>query len=62
MAADWIALIKEQGEVAKRMATDVPTVLSDPNLTLDQASKLYKVVERGALDLDSIVERWKSSR
>lgn len=57
MATDWLRLIQEQGEIAKQMAADVPRALADPDLTLDNASQLYGAVERGAQNLDRIVER-----
>lgn len=56
MATDWLATLKEHGDLANRVATDVPIALGDPSLTIDQASRLYRVVETGAQDFDSIVE------
>lgn len=56
MAIDWIATLREQGDIAARFTKDVPTALSDASLTLDQASRLYQAVEKGSQDFDRIVE------
>lgn len=53
---DWLEALREQGEIAQRLATSVPKVLGDPKLTLEQASKLYGMVERGAQDFDRFAE------
>ena len=57
MGTDWIATLKEQGELTKRLAVEVPKALGNPELTLDQASRLYRLVEKSAQDFDRIVER-----
>jgi len=56
MAVDWLATVQEHGEIVQRMAATVPEVLSDPDLTFDQASLLYRDVEQGAQDFDKILE------
>ena len=53
--ADWLEILREQGEIATRMGKNVPEILSRPDLTLDQASRLYQMVERGAQDFEGIV-------
>lgn len=55
MAIDWIATLREQGDIAKRLAKDVPMALSDTSLTLDQASRLNGIVENGSKAFDRIV-------
>lgn len=57
MATDWFATLAEQGEIAKRMARNVPEALGHPDLTLDLASRLYREVEQGAQAFDAIVQR-----
>ena len=54
---DWLELITEQGEVAQRMAANVPKVLGDPKLSLEDATKLYNIVEAGAQDLDELADK-----
>jgi hypothetical protein len=56
LAIDWIATLKEQGDFAAQMSRDVKTALSHSDLTVDQASRLYRTVEKGAQDFDRIVE------
>lgn len=56
MPIDWIATLHEQGDVVAQMSSDVPKALSHSDLTLDQASRLYRAVEKGAQDFDRIVE------
>ncbi len=56
MATDWIAILKEQGALAKKLSSEVPKALQNPNLTLDQASRLYSLVEKGAQDFDRVVD------
>jgi len=48
MTTDWIATLKEQGDLTKRLAVEVPKALGNPELTLDQASRLYRLVEKSA--------------
>ncbi len=57
MATDWAATLKEQGDITDRMVEDVTFALGHPNLTLDQASRLYRAVEQGAQTFDQIVAR-----
>ncbi|MFC6486926.1 hypothetical protein [Nitratireductor sp. GCM10026969] len=56
MSEDWLEVLREQGEIAQRMARDVAELLGHPGLTLDQASRMYRLVEKGAQDFDRMVE------
>lgn len=56
MATDWIATLKEQARLAQRFAKEVPTAIARPDLTLDQASRIYGMVEKGSQDFNRIVE------
>lgn len=56
MGTDWIAILREQGELTKELAAEVPKALANPDLTLDQASRLYRLVEKSAQDFDRIIE------
>ncbi|MHA6687786.1 hypothetical protein [Mesorhizobium sp. A556] len=56
MATDWIALLGEQAQLARRFAAEIPKAISRPDLTLDQASQIYDLVEKGEQDFDRIVE------
>lgn len=55
MATDWMATLREQGALANEMAASVAQALAHPNLDPDQASRIYRLVERGAQDFDRIV-------
>ncbi len=55
MSTEWISILTEQGDLAKRMARDVPIALGHPKLTLDQASRLHNAVEDGAQKFDQVV-------
>jgi hypothetical protein len=61
MATDWIQILREQGDLAQRAAEQVPRAISDPDLTLDLASKLYAAVERGAQAFDGIMDQMQES-
>jgi hypothetical protein len=62
MSEDWIATLQEQGDFARRMAADALKILDHPDLTLDQASRLYRAVEEGAQTFDSIIEKMRDDR
>jgi len=52
MDADWLDVLRQRGEIAKQVAKFVPVALSNPGLTVDLASRIHEIVERGAMDLD----------
>jgi hypothetical protein len=56
MAIDWVAALQEQADLALRIATDVGKALDASVLTVEQVSRLYRMVEQGAQDFDAIVE------
>jgi hypothetical protein len=51
---DWLEVLKEQAEIARRMAAIVPETLAHPDLTIDQAQRVCRLVEDAAQDLDRI--------
>ncbi|WP_454917276.1 hypothetical protein [Xanthobacter sediminis] len=55
MPKDWLSIIKERGEVVKGIARDVPPMLAAPDLTLDQATRLYQVLEGHAQAIEQLV-------
>lgn len=57
MAIDWISTLEEQAEFAKQIADDVMQTLEIPDLSPDEASRLYHVVEQGAQTFDRILEQ-----
>ena len=42
---DWLATLREQAEIGKQMAHDVPLMLAQPDVTLAQVRRVF-----GALD------------
>lgn len=56
MATDWIATLKEQAQLAHRFAKEVPSALGLPNLTMDQASRIHGMVEKGTRDFHRLRE------
>ncbi|WP_028054252.1 hypothetical protein [Sinorhizobium medicae] len=55
MSIDWLATLAEQGDIAKRKATEVATLVVKPELPLEIASRLYRDVEKGAQTFDRIL-------
>lgn len=55
MAVDWVATLQEQAELVMKIANDVGSALDAYDLTVEQASRLYRMVELGAQDFDRIV-------
>jgi hypothetical protein len=58
MATDWIATLQEQTEFVTQIADDVERTLALPNLTVVQASRLYRVVEQGAQCFDRLIDEF----
>jgi hypothetical protein len=56
MAVDWVATLQEQADLVMKIAADVANELSTSDLTLDQVSRLYRMVELGAQGFDEIIE------
>ncbi|WP_163269677.1 hypothetical protein [Chelativorans alearense] len=54
-------LLRERGEIAKRMGNAVPEALGHPNLTLEQASRIYRLVEKSAQDAGRFVDLMEES-
>lgn len=56
MAAHWLETIRESGELAKRMATEVPKVLGNPDLTTEQANQLFNSINKHCLDVERLID------
>lgn len=55
--ADWFEALREQADLISRLATDVPPILNDPNLTPERARRVYQLVESGAQQFDVLVAK-----
>ena len=56
MAVDWIATLQYQADLVMEVAQNVANALGASDLTIEQASRLYRMVELGAQDFDQIVK------
>jgi predicted trehalose synthase len=54
MATDWNSVLKERGDIAKEIIRNVPPMLADPALTLDQATRLYHLLEQRAQEAEEL--------
>ena len=61
MTIDWISTLQEQAEFANQIADDVKQTLEIPDLSVAQATRLYRVVEQGAQTFDRIMEQMESA-
>jgi hypothetical protein len=56
MSTDWITTLTEQARLVQRVTKETSAALAVPELTLDQSSRIYAMVEKGAQDFHRIVE------
>jgi hypothetical protein len=56
MTNDWLARLKGHGNLVQRLVKEIPKALETPNLTLDQASRLHAIIQKGTKDLDEVIE------
>ncbi len=56
MANDWLARLKGHADLVQRLVKEIPKALDKPNLSLDQATRLHAVIEKGARDFDEVRE------
>lgn len=54
---DWMAMLKEQRALGDQMANEIPRTLTEPGLTLDQATKLYQALEKQAAFMERFVRQ-----
>lgn len=54
---DWQLALREQGDLAQRIADKTVMALEAPDLTEQQASQIYKLVVKGSNDFDQFVEK-----
>jgi hypothetical protein len=45
---DWLATLREQAKVGEQMAAEVSRMLSNPDISLQQVSRLYNALEQQA--------------
>jgi len=55
MADDWLARLKGHADLVQRLVKEIPKALEKPGLTLEQASRLHAVIQKGARDFDQLV-------
>jgi len=55
MADDWLARLKGHADLVQRLVKEIPKALEKPGLTLEQASRLHAVIQKGAQDFDQLV-------
>lgn len=56
MAAEWISRLKWHADLIEKLVQEVPKALARPSLTLEQAGRLYTVIEKGAHDFDELLQ------
>jgi hypothetical protein len=54
---DWMAMLNEQRKLGDQFAEEIPRTLTTPGLTLDQAAKLYKALEKQAAFMELFVRK-----
>jgi len=47
MTIDWVAALREQGDIVGRVSRETRNALDRPDLTLDQAKQICGLVEMG---------------
>ena len=60
MGIDWIAALRQQGDLAKKVSKDIRIALNHPNLTLEQATRLHGMVELGAHTFEQFIHSAKA--
>lgn len=45
MQADWLATLRENSELATKMAREMPSVMFHPHVTLLQVTRLFQALE-----------------
>lgn len=53
----WIDQLRNHGDYTRKMAADLPRALAIPELTLEQASRLYKLIEAAAQKFDAFLAK-----
>ena len=56
MVIDWVSTLQEQSNFINQIARDVSQALASPNLSIEQASRLSRSIDRGARAFDRVVE------
>ncbi len=56
MAAEWIPLLKGHADLIQNLVQEVPRALACPSLSLEQATRLHAVIEKGVRDFDELLQ------
>lgn len=56
MEDEWISRLKGHAELVQNLVKEVPRALDRPNLTLDHATRLHAVIEKGVRDFDEVLK------
>ncbi|MEK1889954.1 MAG: hypothetical protein AAAB35_20805 [Phyllobacterium sp.] len=61
MTLDWIPRLKGHAELLKRLIDEIPQALDRPGLTIEQAERLYAVIQKGTRDFDEVLQLMDST-
>ena len=53
---DWVEIVSEQEELAKRLAGEIPPMLASDSATRAEIERLWKVMERQCAAAEELVE------
>lgn len=56
MGNDGIARLQKHADLVQQLVKQIPAALNRPSLTLNQASRLNAVVEKGVKDFDQVLK------
>lgn len=57
MENDGIVRLKQHADLVQQLVKQVPAALNRSSLTLEQASRLHAVIEKGVQDFDQVQQR-----
>jgi phage-related protein len=52
---DWLSVLSDLGDFARKMTEEIPMTLSDPSITADQTARLYQVLEKQVQTVEQMV-------
>lgn len=61
MTTDWLKLIARSEEQANLVSSEMPAMVENDVITIDEASRFYDVVERGAQCCDKLIAMLKNA-
>ena len=56
---DWLGLLRERGNLARRMTKEIDDLLETHEFTADQVHRLFVAVNKHCLSMERIIERLK---